>query len=83
MEFIATEITPDTVTYKCSECFTRYRKDGFPARNAKNIYHRHGNDTKQPFNRVLFRTHHSNRNSNIKNVKIIVNNDTCRRGFTN
>jgi hypothetical protein len=81
-EFIALKIDSSHIYYRCPDCFTKYKKDGTPYKNAKNLIHKHGscNDLS---NRIEHRSHHRawnfpNNNETYSSCYIIINEDTER-----
>jgi hypothetical protein len=87
LEVIAEEITPNKVIYKCEFCYDSYKKNGKPRKNAKNIYHSHGNPLKKDNNQVLDRIVHclgpgkEEFQKKYSGVKIYVTDETKRDGF--
>lgn len=54
---IAEEIDNLDIKFTCPFCYTRYKKDGTPTKNAKNSIHTHGSGNNFN-NRVEYRTPH-------------------------
>lgn len=46
----ATRVSNRQVWFKCPYCFSRYKKDGTPYKNAKRVEHVHGCDSMQNHN---------------------------------
>jgi hypothetical protein len=75
MEVVACEINEFNIKYKCPYCYTSYKKDGSPRKNAFNKYHIHGSNGDLS-NRIETRTHHG---LNPYEVKIIIDDTTIRK----
>jgi len=78
MRVVADTIDMNSFTYKCPICFTKYKKDGTPYKNAKPLIHIHGSsgDTSD---RIETRSHHTNREKFWGEVEITINADTIRK----
>lgn len=74
--FIAKEINNTTFRYRCNRCYSRYKKNGEPCKNAYLICHTHGSNGDLS-NRVETRTAHCKGVS--REVEIIINDETLRK----
>jgi hypothetical protein len=64
------------IYYVCNHCWTKYKKDGTPYKNAKKVIHRHGS-CNQFDNRIESRVPHCiNRNPMYSGIEIIIDNST-------
>jgi len=72
---IATEIDKFNFKYRCPCCYTSYKKDGEPRKNAFNKYHTHGSNGDLS-NRIEHRTHHG---LNPFEVTIVIDDTTIRK----
>jgi hypothetical protein len=78
--FVATRVDRTHIYYKCPVCFTKYKKNGQPYANAKNVIHKHGS-CGDLSNRIEHRAHHRTYNYpegrlTYNNVCIIIDDTT-------
>ena len=73
---IATHINKYEMFYECPCCWTRYKKNGEPYKNAKRTIHRHGNNGDPVSSRITRRTSHCPK---MKGDIFIVVNETTKR----
>ena len=81
---VAERITPTHIYYACPDCKTKYKQNGEPYKNAKPVYHIHGNETHGHNNRTTERSHHKVqgcKEDTYDNVIIVINNNTLKLGF--
>ena len=74
--FIAKEINDKTFRYRCNKCYSRYKKNGEPCKNAYLVSHTHGSNGDLS-NRIEHRTSHCCGGS--REIEIIINDDTIRK----
>lgn len=82
MEYFKIEadvITPSEIKFKCPCCWSKYKKNGQPYKNAKRVVHVHGNDTRGKENRSTTRTPHCIRFSDEFDEFLIEITDNTRR----
>ena len=73
----AYQITKTNIFVKCDKCFNKYKKDGTPHKNAKNIYHIYGSNN-EFHNREEIRITHCQKEQAGKYICIIVDDNTIR-----
>ena len=81
MESLGNSIIAKTIddvyfTYECTNCWTKYNKDGEPAKTAKRQIHKYGSEGNLE-NRVENRGSHCMKNN--KEMKIHITNQTIRQ----
>lgn len=84
MESLGNSIIAKTIdnvyfTYECSNCWTRYNKDGEPAKTAKRKIHKHGSEGNLD-NRVENRNSHCMKNN--KEINIHITDNTFRKSIS-
>ena len=76
-EVIAKTVGDIHITFECPFCWSKYKKDGQPYKNAKKLIHTHGS-CGEKHNRNEYRIHHCFSKIYDGEFKIIINDDTKR-----
>jgi len=78
----ANVITPKQIYFECPFCWSKYKKNGEPYKNAKRLRHIHGNECHTSENRVTTRTPHCIHRNELDGEFIInITENTVRKGF--
>jgi hypothetical protein len=74
-------ITPKQIYFNCPCCWSKYKKNGEPYKNAKRVRHIHGNCTGTDVNRNTTRTPHCIKKPEEGEFIIRITENTIKRGF--